>query len=69
MALQKFFAIFDRFLYLHNLWVETSAAHPLVNSQTCHASTRQYGILSSVCTFRALLLKFWKKAQKFCAIS
>ena len=39
--LKKFFARFYRILYLENLG-GTSAAHPVVNFQTCHARVRYW---------------------------
>ena len=45
---EKFLAIFDGFMYLDNSMGETSAAHPLVNSQSCYARVFKWAIRENI---------------------
>ena len=41
-------AIFDGLLYLDNSWGEILAAHPLVNSESCHARILNWAIRENI---------------------
>ena len=63
--LEKFLAIYDRFLYLDIVWGKTSLAYPLMNSESWHAMFLNWAIRENI---RPVELAQYKKIPYWAAL-